>query len=121
MKFDVRFRSLQSSAALREFAQRRFLAHLKHVVRLIRRVTIRVSDLNGPKGGADKSVSVTLEGQRLPQQRFEARHQDPYAAVDLALERASLAVVRAVERSRENRRTSGWRRRAWGWNDSPAS
>ena len=121
MKFDIRFRSLQSSLALREFAQRRFVAHLKHVVRALRRVTIRVSDVNGPKCGADKTASITLEGRRIPLQRFEARHEDPYAAVDLALERASLAVSRAVARSRAMRRELSWRRRAWGSIDSPVA
>jgi ribosome-associated translation inhibitor RaiA len=66
----------------------------------IRSVTVRIADINGPKGGADKRCHVTIRGAALGTIIIEDLSADPYSAVDLVLERAARAAGRELERTR---------------------
>lgn len=74
----------------------------------IERVTVRVADDNGPRGGVDHicSVKVTLSG--LPSVVVERQDTAPQRAIDAALRAAEGAVRRSVGR----RRMKPLRRRA---------
>jgi ribosome-associated translation inhibitor RaiA len=66
----------------------------------IERVTVRVTDINGPRGGIDHvgHVKVVLSG--LPSVVVERRDASPHAAIDLALRATEQAVRRTVGRRR---------------------
>ncbi len=68
----------------------------------IRRVEVRMSDINGPRGGADKRCQVQVHLDAMPDVVIEDTHTDLYAAIDRAADRASRAVVRHLERRRDN-------------------
>lgn len=66
----------------------------------IERVTLRVSDANGPKGGRDQicKIKVVLSGR--PSVVVEERDSTFQRAVDRAMKAAALAVRRSVQRRR---------------------
>jgi ribosome-associated translation inhibitor RaiA len=100
MKIDIRFRGLDSSGALRDHAERLVHLHLSRFGREIGSVAVRVSDVNGPKGGVDKQCRVTVRGRRFAAVVVDDASHDAYAAVDLAVSRTGRAVGRDLERAR---------------------
>lgn len=70
----------------------------------VRSLTVRLKDLNGPRGGVDKQCQIAI---RLDRPRrtivIEELDAEPEAAIGRAAQRASRAVARAVDAS------SGWR------------
>jgi len=104
MTVDIRFRGLASSESLRAYILRRVRTQVHRLGDALRAVVVRVSDVNGPKGGVDKRCQVMLvrPGQRPV--TIEEVSADAYAAVDVAVERAALTAGRDLARSRAGRR-----------------
>jgi putative sigma-54 modulation protein len=107
MKIDVRCRGLETSDSFREHIRRRVHFQMSRFGGAVRSVVVRIGDINGPKGGADKRCQVTLRGSRLGPLNIEDLSADVYSALDTALERAARAVGRAIERKRTARREAG--------------
>lgn len=103
MQIDIRFRSLEPSEVLRDHAERRLHLSLGRFGPELTAITLRVGDLNGPKGGLDKRCQVTARGRRIGAVTAEDVSSDAYAAVDLAIERLARALAHAVERARAAR------------------
>ena len=103
MKIDVRFRDLEHSDALRDHAVRRIHFHLGRFRHEISSVQVRISDINGPKGGVDKQCQVTVRGRRFSAVVIEDLSGDAYSAVDLAVGRAGRSVARDIGRVRSSR------------------
>jgi len=105
MTYRVRFRGIESSAALREHAERRLHRQLGRYRQQITSVALRLTDINGPRGGSDKQCQITVRGgSGIGSVDVSVTHEDAYAAVDLAMERVRRAVGRSIQRSREPRR-----------------
>lgn len=107
MKIEVRFRALETSDSLREYVARRIHFQLSRFNGEVSWVLVRISDLNGPKGGADKRCQVTVRGPALGPVTIEDVSADAYSAADMAIERAARAVGRDIERTRAARRSDG--------------
>ncbi|MEN9579090.1 MAG: hypothetical protein RJA70_2099 [Pseudomonadota bacterium] len=112
MKIDIRFRNLQASDSLREHALRRVHFHLSRFGQEVGSVCVRIGDVNGPKGGLDKQCHVTLRGPSLSSIVIDELREDAYLAVEVAIERASRAVGRDLDRQRSARAASAGARRA---------
>lgn len=112
MIIEVRFRALDASDALREHATRRVHFHLGRFADELSSVVVRISDVNGPRGGVDKRCQLTVRGARFGSSTLDELHDDPYAAVDLAMERLARVVERELARARGERRGGGSIRRA---------
>lgn len=110
---DVRFRGLASSEFLRAHVLRRIHMHARRFGRALVAVVVRLSDVNGPRGGVDKRCQVTLvrPGQRPV--TIEEVSVDAYAAVDAAVERAALTAGRSIARERATRRRRAIGRSFW--------
>ena len=100
MKIDVRFRGLGSTEALREHAERRILFQLSRFGHELSAVVVRVSDINGPRGGLDKRCRIAVRGRRIPVLVIEETSADASSAIDLAVGRIARTVGRELERAR---------------------
>lgn len=100
MKVEIRFRRLQRSEALKQYAVRRAHFALSRFNGEISSVGVTVGDVNGPKGGLDKRCQVTVRGPSIPPVRIESASADAYSSVDLAFERVGRLVGREIERTR---------------------
>jgi len=104
LKIDIRFRGLESSASLRAYILRRVHLHVRRLGRALAAVVVRLSDVNGPKGGVDKRCQVMLVRRGQAPVTIDEVSMDAYAAVDVAVERATLAAGRGIARERSTRR-----------------
>jgi hypothetical protein len=66
----------------------------------IERVTVRVTDTNGPRGGVDQMCNVKVVLSGLPSVVIERRDVSLHAAIDVALRSTEQAVRRRVSRRR---------------------
>ena len=74
----------------------------------VQRVSVRIEDVNGPRGGTDKRCRIKIVLRGLPSVVVERQHAALQAALDGALDRAGQTVKRQLQRRRMNIR----RRRA---------
>ena len=98
MQIDIQTRGFPLTAAMRRHAERRMRFALTCCDDHIHRVVMRLSDINGPRGGADKrcQLQVVLAGQ--PDVVIEDTEADLYVAIDRATDRAGRTLVRKVDR-----------------------
>jgi hypothetical protein len=66
----------------------------------IERITVRLSDANGPKGGRDQICQIKVVLSGLPSIVVEERASELNAATERALKATALAVRRSVQRRR---------------------
>ena len=90
--------------ALRHHVRQRLHFAFDRIGDRIRRVVVRLSDINGPRGGADKRCQLEVRLEQLPEVVIEDTQSDLYAAMDRAAERASRTVARRLSRERAHRR-----------------
>lgn len=103
----VRVIGVELAAEDRAVIRRKLGAKLGKFAASIDRVTVRMTDANGPRGGVDHVCNVKVVLSGLPSVVVERRGASPHVAVDLALR----ATERAVRRSVGRRRTKPLRRR----------
>jgi ribosome-associated translation inhibitor RaiA len=99
----VRAGQNETTEALREHALRRLSFAVRPFRHRVRRVTVRVADENGPRGGVDTRCSITadlVDGRSL---HVEARAAWPFAANTLAAGRLGEALRRDTDRHRARR------------------
>ncbi len=99
----------------REYVGRKLGMKLGKFASSIERVTVRVTDVNGPRGGIDQRCRVKVVLSGLPSVVVERRHATTEAAVDTALRATEESVRRVVRRRRMKplrRRTSKTVRKA---------
>ncbi len=65
-------------------------------------VDVRLTDLNGPKGGIDKQCSIVVTPPGLATLRVEEQAADYYAAIDAAAATLKKALARSLERTKSN-------------------
>ena len=100
MQIHIQSQDFALTEALREHAERRLRFGLTRGSDHIRRVEMRLSDINGPRGGADKRCSIVVTLESLPEVVIEDIESDLYVAIDRAADRSSRAVARCLERRR---------------------
>jgi len=66
----------------------------------IERVTVRMTDANGPRGGVDHVCNVKVVLSGLPSVVVERQDASPHAVIDLALRATEQAVRRGLGRRR---------------------
>lgn len=65
-------------------------------------VEVRLTDVNGPKGGVDKQCSIVVTPPGLPTLRVEEQAADYYAAIDAAAATLKKSLARSLERMKAN-------------------
>ena len=89
----------------REYVEHRLGFALGRFQNSVRRITVHVEDLNGPRGGIDKNcrLQIYLNGVRGPVM-MSVKERTITAAIDIAADRARHTVARTLNR-RSNRRS----------------
>jgi len=98
MQIDIEARDFPLTDALRSHAERRLRSALTCCGEHIRRVAMRLSDVNGPRGGADKRCRLQVVLAGLPDVVVEDTEGDLYVAIDRATDRAGRTLVRKIDR-----------------------
>jgi hypothetical protein len=107
LEFVIRAGRPDTIAALREYASHRLALALRRFEHRIRRVIIRISDLNGPKRGVDSQCSITVDlvdGRRI---FVNATTAWPCASVKRAAGRLNGALRREIDKTTWHRPDSG--------------
>ena len=107
MQLDIQARNFSLTNALRGHVERRLGFALSTRNDHILRVLVRLSDINGPRGGADKCCHIQVVLPHLPDVVIEDIEEDLYAAIDRAADRAGRTVGRRLARQRDKGRSSG--------------
>jgi len=98
MQIDIRTRDFSLTNAMRSHAERRLRSVMTCRDDRIRRVVMRLSDINGPRGGVDKRCHLQVVLVGLPDVVVEDVEVDLYVAIDRATDRAGRSVVRKIDR-----------------------
>lgn len=94
----IRAASTPIDAADRAYLRRKLGVKLGKFARAIERVSVRISDMNGPRGGVDKVCTIKVVLTRRPSVVVEQQHASLQTAMDAALQRTERAVRRSVQR-----------------------
>jgi putative sigma-54 modulation protein len=111
MRMTVFGRSFELTEAIVRHVEGRVRLSLGAAAERIESVSVRLSDVNGPRGGEDKRCRVVVYLRQGRDVVTEAVDGDLYAAVDAAVGRAKEAVWRFVHRRRTLRRQYAYRSR----------
>ena len=98
MQIDIQARNFTLTAALRSHAERRLRFALTCCDDHIQRVVMRLSDINGPRGGVDKRCHLQVVLAGLPDVVVDDIEADLYVAIDRATDRAGRTLVRKIDR-----------------------
>lgn len=104
MQLDIQAREFSLTEALRNHAELRLRSTLTCFNGHIQQIDMRLSDINGPRGGSDKrcQVRIVLSGQ--PDVVIEDTQADLYLAINRSVERAGRTVQRRLDRMRKQAR-----------------
>ena len=104
MKMRLATRGIELSADLNEYVRRRAHFSLGRFAGRIRSLSIRLSDVNGPRGGIDKLCHIRVDVRLRQEVIVRERQASIHAAVAFAMERADRAVQRQLQLARAETR-----------------
>lgn len=103
MRIDIQANGFELTDALRQHAERRLQFALSWASNDVRRIVVRLSDINGPRGGKDKRCTIQIPMPRAQDVLIEDTESDLYVAIDRAVERTERTLARKLERLHEHR------------------
>ena len=103
MRIDIQANGFELTDALRQHAERRLQFALSWAGNDVRRIVVRLSDINGPRGGKDKRCTIQIPIPRAQDVLIEDTESDLYVAIDRAVDRAERTLARKLERLHEYR------------------
>jgi putative sigma-54 modulation protein len=105
MQIEIQAQNFSLTRSLRTQIEQQLESALKTCYRHIKHIMVRLSDVNGPRGGNDKRchLELFLPGQAVVVVKTEA---DLYAAINRAASRASRNAMRLLRRRRSINRVS---------------
>lgn len=96
MQIDIQARGFSLTEALDNRVHNRLGFTFLHASSRVNRVRVRLSDLNGPRGGVDKCCLVEVRLEGLPVVIVEDIQSNMYTAIDRAVGRAARTVKRRL-------------------------
>ncbi len=90
---------------MRDLAQQRLRFVLRRLTWLVPRATVRLSDINGPRGGIDKRCQLELRTDGAGTAVITSVAADWRTAIDNAVARAARILMRQWRRAKGARRT----------------
>lgn len=104
MQIDIQARNFPLTDAIRIYVKRRLAFALSSRDEHIQRINVRLSDINGPRGGADKRFQIHVVLAQLNDVVVEDTEVNLYVAIDRAVDRASRTVDSKLNRQRHKHR-----------------
>lgn len=105
MEIEVRLLETDLGDAVKNYAVRRLRFALGRFSSRVGRVAMRISDINGDRGGVDQCCHITADLVRVGKIVIEHTDADLFTAIDRACDRLAQAFRRELERTRESRTT----------------
>lgn len=99
MQIDIQARGFALTEGLRAHVERRLQFAMSRVQGRVLRIKVRLSDVNGPKGGVDMRCHLQICVGGLPDVVVEDTETDLYDAVNRAVERAGRTLRRQLARN----------------------
>lgn len=99
MQIEICGREIKVSERLHDHIERRVHFALERFAERIRKVRVQVRDLNGPRGGVDKSCQLVISLVPASTVVLETRASNIYAAIDCLAGRAATSIVRRLKRT----------------------
>jgi putative sigma-54 modulation protein len=101
MQMDIQSQGFHLSDAIRDYVMNQLAHTLNHGDAAITRVVVRLSDINGPRGGDDKRCLIEVRLKAAGAVVIEDTEANLYFAIDRATERAGRTLARRLGRLRE--------------------
>jgi ribosomal subunit interface protein len=102
MRMNIQARGFDLTEGLREHTERRLQFALSWASQDVRTITVRLFDINGPRGGDDKRCRIQVAFRGTQDVVIEDTEADLYVAIHRAADRAERAVGHRLERLREH-------------------
>lgn len=102
MHIDIRARGFELTEGLRQHTERRLNFALGWASYDVKKIAVRLFDVNGPRGGEDKCCRIQITLPKTQDVVIEDTEADLYVAIDRAAERVERSVARRLERQREH-------------------
>ena len=93
---------IKTTEAQRQYIDRNIGAAATRLAELDFVIDVRLTDLNGPRGGVDKSVSVVLTPPGISGIRVEEKATEYYAAIDAAAATLKHTIARELDKTKTN-------------------
>jgi putative sigma-54 modulation protein len=97
MKMRLAAHGIELSGGLKDYIRRRVHFSLGRFAGRIRSLSIRLADINGPRGGVDKRCDIRVDVGLREQVIVCERQANLHAAVAFAMERTERAVERKLK------------------------
>lgn len=104
MQLDIQARGFTLTESLRNHCERRLRFALGPASTRLRSVAVRLSDVNGPRGGVDKRCTIRAIVPGAPPVVIAQYETDIYVAIDRASDRIARSLSRRMERVWHDRR-----------------
>lgn len=91
--------SNENLSRIRQKAQRMFSKAYESISAI--KLTLR--DINGPKGGKDKTCQIIIRTKGMPDIIINDKQTTVMSAVNISLSRASIALLKKVKRKQKNK------------------
>jgi len=104
MQIEVQAREFPLTEALVAYIERRINFVLSSRYDQIQRIIVRLSDINGPRGGIDKRCQIQVTLPKLKDIVIEDTESDLYVAIDRAADRTGRTVNRRLTRQLDKNR-----------------
>lgn len=98
MNIDIQSRPFSLTEPLRDYSDRRIRSVLTRFEHHIQRISMWLSDINGPKGGRDKHCRLQIVLAGDSDVVVEDTQADLHVAISRAVERAGRSVARKLDR-----------------------
>ena len=103
MDIEIRIQGTDLAEAIRRYVARRIRFALGRFAPRMGRVMVRISDINGVRGGVDQCCHMTVQFPPNGQVVVNQVDADLFTAIDRASERIGEALRREIQRTRNAR------------------
>lgn len=98
MKYEIVARDFELTDSLRAYIEKRINFTFNGRFDQLKRICVRLSDINGPRGGIGKRCRIQISLPRLKDVVVDDTESNLYVAIDRAVDRAGRTVNRRLTR-----------------------